>query len=707
MRILIHYPGKLHIEYTITLKNIKFFTILEQLTKDEKILLDYINEEYFYSRFITYKNGKRFYSFNDKCKDDDFIMIIAVNKLKIVKNVFEQKLNNKSRCSICNNKDVVYIDNGILEREKEETYLCQDCFKKRLQEKAFENISHMKLTNDSVVDFGLSGERDSTIALYLLLEYRKESDTKFKINCVFNSVGLGEYDKNRLLAAKNFYEKMCDKIDSFTVNNLDMDFEGDFEKNKKNIDKFTSKYCSICTRANGFREYGLYNNNKDLFTASGSGTIEDCFANKIMNKGESVSNTTVNYNFLKVMNFRRMLILEGISEDMISIYACLNNINYYIGDCPLSIVSPNYLCRENSLNPIKAKTNWVTSSYGDINLKYNYSVLGRISEERQINLRNKCIKSKDGILYGINSNSLKQILKCIRDKEMPDSLEEKFYNICINSKKKYLNNKLDIYKNIFLDEYVINNVIISLNNVIIKEFNGICFFYNKTIDSIELLEITEEEREIISVIEENKEITFNNLKLKSNNEFLDKVKAIQNLVTLGIIKIQFDDYGKTKESNMIYIQDKDEILNKSYQLILQDIFDTNKENIIFNNLNIGKCKENDVVIIIESDALNIKKWYNKLKDISMQVIYIHINSIITIFTNNYEDIEKNWNIIIDNKKNDGILEDNIKKKYRVQILSVLSELILCDFQNIKYKLNNYNVMYYINIETGQKRKQLY
>lgn len=707
MRILIHYPGQLHKEYNITLNNVKFFTILKQLIKDEKTLIDYLNEEYFYSRFITYKNGKRFYSFNDECKDEDFILIIAANKLKMVKNVFEKEVNNKSKCSVCNNKDVVYIDNGILEREKEETYLCQDCFKKKIKEKAFENISHMKLTNDSIIDFGLSGERDSTIALYLLLEYRKESNMKFKINCVFNSVGLGEYDKNRLLAAKIFYKRMCDKNDLFTVNKLDMNFEGDFDENKKNIDKCTSKYCSICTRANGFREYGLYNNNKDLFTASGSGTIEDCFASKIMNKGESVSNTTVSYNFLKIMNFRRVLILEGILEDMISIYACLNNINYHIGDCPLSMVSPNYLCRENSLNLIKAKTNWITSSYGDINLKYNYSVLGRISEERQINLRNKCIKSREGFLYGINGNSIRKILKSIRDKEKPDSLEEEFYNICIKSKIKYLNNKLDRYVNIFRDEYVSNNVIIRLNNVMVKEFDGIYFLYNKTLDSIELLEITEAEREIISIIEKNKGITFNDLKLKSNNEFLDKVMAIQNLVTLGIIKIQFAEDRKIKESDIIYIQDKDEILNKSYQLILQDIFDTNENNIIFNNLDIKNCKEDDIVVIIESDASKIKEWYNKLKNISTQIIYIHISSIITIFTNNYEDIEKNWNIIIDNIKINNRLEDNIKKKYRVQILSGLSELILCDFQNIKNKVNNYNVMYYINLETGQKRKQLY
>ena len=707
MKILIHYPGKLHKEFNVISNRVSFFKILKQLINDEKALLDYLNEDYFYSRFITYKNGKRFYSFNDECEDEDLVLIIAVNKLKVIKNVFESKLSYKSICSICKNKDVVYIDNGILEKDKEETYLCQNCFKKKIEEKAFENISHMQLTNDSLIDFGLSGERDSTVALYLLLKYRKENKLKFKINCVFNSVGLGEYDKNRLSAAKEFYKKMCDKNDLFTVNHLDMKFEDDYKNNKKNIDRFTSKYCSICTRANGFREYGIYNNNKDLYTASGSGTIEDCFASKIMNKGEGISNTTVNYNFLKVMNFRRILVLDGILEDMISIYACINSINYYIGDCPLSIVSPNYLCRENALNPLKAKTNWVISSYGDIDLKYNYSVMGRISEERQINLRNKCIKSKNGILYGINGGSIKRILQSIRNKEIPDPLEEEFYNICNKSKKKYLNDNLDKYLNIFSDNYISNNVIISLNNVILKEYDGLFFLYNNITDSVELLEITKEEEEIISIIRKNKEITFNNLKMKKNNEFLDKVKAIQNLLTLGIIKLQLSEKKKIEKNVIIYIQDKNKILNKSYQMFLQEIFEVNKKNIVFNNFNIQECKEDDIVIIIESDALKIKDWYNKLKDVSKQTIYIHISPIITVFTNNYEYIEKNWNIKIDNSKNDNRLKNTLKKKYRVQILSVLSELVLCDFQSIKNKLKNYNVMYYINIETGQRRKQLY
>ena len=61
MRILIHYPGQLHKEYNITLNNVKFFTILKQLIKDEKTLIDYLNEEYFYSRFIT--NSTRYYPY--------------------------------------------------------------------------------------------------------------------------------------------------------------------------------------------------------------------------------------------------------------------------------------------------------------------------------------------------------------------------------------------------------------------------------------------------------------------------------------------------------------------------------------------------------------------------------------------------------------------------------------------------------------------
>lgn len=707
MRILIHYPGKIHKQVDVILDNTDLYAIVKQLANDEKILQDYLNEENFYSRFITYKNGKRFYSFSDKCKNEDNIMIIAVNKLKAIKNVFEFKSNNMSNCSLCKNKNIIYIDNGILKKDANETYLCQDCFEKKVTEKAFENISHMQLKDSSIIDFGFSGERDSTVALYLLLQYRKEKGIKFKINCVFNAVGLGEYDKNRLMAAKVFYEKMCDEKDSFTINYLNMGFEEDFNKNKNNIDKITSKYCNICTRANGFREYGMYNNNKDLFTASGSGTIEDCFASKMMNKGETTASTLVNYNFLRAKNFRRMLILDGISEDIISIFACLNNINYYIGDCPLSSVSPNYLCRENALNPIKAKTDWITSTYGDIELKYNYTLMGRISEDRKINLRNKCIKLEDNFLCGINDGTLKNILHTVKNRKMPDLLEKEFYYICTKSKKKYLDENFEKYVSIFLDDYVKNNLILTLNNTIIKKFEGVYILYNNKTDNVELIELTKDDEALFKAIEKNKEIVFNDLNIKNDEEFLKKVKAIQKLLSIGAIKLKLPEKEKTREIDKIFIQDNMDILIEQYRFIIRDIFEVNDESIIFNDLNINKCNKDDIIIILENNEAKIKEWYSKLRNISSQVIYIHINPIITLFTNNYEYIEKNWNIMIDGLRNDEELEDDLKKKYRIQILSILSELMLCDFKTIKNNLKNYNVIYYVNIENGQKRKQLY
>ena len=90
-------------------------------------------------------------------------------------------------------------------------------------------------------------------------------------------------------------------------------------------------------------------------------------------------------------------------------------------------------------------------------------------------------------------------------------------------------------------------------------------------------------------------------------ELIDNVKAIQNLLSLEIVKLQLSKNKKTEKIfNNVFIQDKNRILNKSYQIIMQEIFEVNKENIIFDDLMLENCKEDDLIIILENDTLKIK-----------------------------------------------------------------------------------------------------
>lgn len=701
MKIIFHFPGKVHKEFDEEFFNISFKNLINHIATQETLLKEYLNEKSFYSRYITFRNGKRFYNFNTECKFNDFILIIAANKIKKVDINKKEKQEHAKECIDCGNNKIVYVDNHILFQNRE-SYLCKNCFKKRMKEKIFNNISHLNLTNESIIDFGISGERDSTIALYFLVEYRKMTKMKFKINCVFNAVGLGKYDEDRLNAAKDIFKKLCFKNDEFNVNNLEMNFEEDFQKNQEDIDLFSTKYCSICTRANGFRNYGIYNG-KDLFTASGSGTIEDNFTNKIMNKGETLPTTIVSSKFPKIINFRRMLILDGILEDMISIYAALENIDYCVADCPLACVSPNYLCRESSLNSIKAKTNWLTSAYGDNNLMQDCSILGRISNKRKVPLKYKCICAENGEIYGIKEFTMESIIEGAEERNKPDELEAKFYNICCDSKRRYMENNFDKYLRLFSDEYI-KNIDITLNNIKIQKIKDIHFLFNGYGDSIDLININNIEKKLLLLIEKNERIKFSELIKDKEDKFNDNVRAIQNLLSLGIIKLNLSTKKEKTEERKLYIIDKEKTISKSYYRVLQDIFDVNKGNIICEDNDIYLARENDIILVIESDSYKIKKWYDTLKKLPSQVIYIHLFQPMTIFTNDYEYIEKNWTI---NMRYTSKLSIKQKNKYKAQLISVLSEIMLCDFNIIKNYLKKYNVLYYINVVTGEKKKQLF
>ena len=112
----------------------------------------------------------------------------------------------------------------------------------------------------------------------------------------------------------------------------------------------------------------------------------------------------------------------------------------------------------------------------------------------------------------------------------------------------------------------------------------------------------------------------------------------------------------------------------------------------------------NIILIIEEDAKKIKEWYKKLIEIPLQVIYVHFTHPMTIFTNDYEYIQKNWTIDTSSKIE---LSQKEKNNYKAQLVSVLSEIMLCDFNIINKKLKKYNILYYINIFTGERKKQLF
>lgn len=305
---------------------------------------------------------------------------------------------------------------------------CKDCFTRAVKKFAFNNISKKEPLSGFTVDIGLSGERDSTIAAYFLANYREQHGSNIDVKCVYNNIGLGHYDDERQKNAENVAKEYGF---DFKVNNVDIGMLDDLYK-KDAAGNMNTRYCNMCTYLTGFREYGEYANIKVL-SATGSRTLEDDFVSKIYGTYTDDTKTLAN----------RIYILKGLSEDIISLYAAINNINYFLGDCPMQVSSPHYFCRKIAVNPLKAISQWIykrEDKYAELKDLYPF---GYVSSKKNISYFGKCIRRSDNEWIDLRNISMANY-KELGEKHLKeqyrevDILDKNFYKMRQASESKWL-----------------------------------------------------------------------------------------------------------------------------------------------------------------------------------------------------------------------------------------------------------------------------
>jgi len=708
MKILVHYPNKIHDEVYFNVENKTFDEIWNAIVRKYEVLENYTTEKAFFSKFIVFRNGIRSYNFYTRCNNEDFYVIVASNKIQKVFS-FDEKFVLPKKCDKCECENVVYLDSEHLLSKY--TNLCLECFNDLMRSKTFENIAHKNLRDGSVVDFGISGERDSTLALYFLTKYKKIYKKDFRISCIFNAIGLGDYDNQRKSAAEKVFNTFCSKKDSFCVNELNIPMLSDYEKERDNYKGITAQYCNLCIRANSFREYALYNG-VDLYVATGSGTVEDEYVNKLMNRGESYPQGITSSKVRMFDNTRRILVLQGVSEDMLSLYAALNNVNYCIADCPLCNVSPNYFCRGFALNSIKATTNWVNNTYGDKTLDENCTIFGQVSNNRRINMNSKCIKSCDGNKRITGGFTVKDVLNSENNND--SDIEKFYYELCSNNKENWLakNSNFKKFEELFKEPDVQMLPLKLSNNICITFKNDIIFKLDVNRDNIEILDLNKYEIKILKEIMDNKETKIKDVILEiTEAEYPEYVKAIQCLSAQGLIKIGNNIDNTSKMERSLYIIDEEQMIEDNYKMIIKDIFNVEKnENYNYFQdkiYDLSIINKNSIVIYISSSVQKIKDFYEECKAIQNEfyVIYIHMMHPMIVFTNDLEKITNNCDFNL--SFNLKVPSKEVIKQYNIQILSILSEIKLCDRFIDDSAINNYNVMYYTNIVSGERKKQIF
>lgn len=152
------------------------------------------------------------------------------------------------------------------------------------------------------------------------------------------------------------------------INNVDIGLLDEFIKKHKGKE-VTGRYCSMCTRLSGWKNLGDYEG-ENIVSLTGSSTLEDKLTDRIFGNIQEQRDGKI----------RKLKILEDLPEDVISLFAALKNIDYYVGDCPIQEASPQYYCRRFFINDIKRNTNWLYRGNNNIYSKcvVNKRVVGGI-----------------------------------------------------------------------------------------------------------------------------------------------------------------------------------------------------------------------------------------------------------------------------------------------------------------------------------------
>lgn len=237
-----------------------------------------------------------------------------------------------TKCSTCD-KDVIYF------RANEGRHYCKKCFTRNIEKRVKTTISKFNLieSNDKIA-VALSGGKDSSNTLYLLNKIFR-NNPKIKLVAITIDEGIKGYRDKSIKGTKTFCKKLG-------IEHHILSFE---EKFNTSLDKIAKKIGKdgMCTICGVLRRYLLNQKARELKAnkvATGHNLDDEC---------QSILMNLIKGDLLRLARFgpdpkikdhpkfiQRIKPMIMIPERESALYALVNEIPAYFGECPYAVFNP-------------------------------------------------------------------------------------------------------------------------------------------------------------------------------------------------------------------------------------------------------------------------------------------------------------------------------------------------------------------------------
>lgn len=381
---IFHHPGVMHKETSVggVGQALILREALERLGSEGIGPGGAVNEDTFFSRFIVFFGGNPICRMNAPLRGSRVLLIVAANKLARTMEPLRSRPSSSPSCQCGDSKIVYGIPTKVVRGEVETRYFCRACFRRFLEDRVLDNIAHDIAGRESIdIDLGLSGERDSTLALHFLALFRRRIGARYRIRLFFNSPGLGEYDEQRFLAASAAATKYLDKEDTFVANSFDLDLHSVVRPDPQRV---SADFCKLCSRVESFRNYGTYFNQEHV-GSSGGGTIEDQLVQLLLLSSRRIDRQAQSSSRMPVAeSLQRLSLYHNVSEEWLAVYAAIEGVDYCVMDCPIAESVLAYRCRRQLLGDFKRLRPDYHTDFSPKPLCASWTVFGQVSPVRRV-----------------------------------------------------------------------------------------------------------------------------------------------------------------------------------------------------------------------------------------------------------------------------------------------------------------------------------
>lgn len=699
MKLIYHYPNAEHFERKIkSIKNLFLEDIIRKYLLEFDTELEEPLEKSFFSNYIVYKNGLREYSIKTPISKNDFLIIVRANKQSFYKYNYERMgtIINSLNCSNCDSVDIAYQDTSSIISNN--INLCCGCLAKKIEELVFNNIGKKNITDMHVINLGLSGERDSTLSLYFLSKYRINNNLKFKIVCSYNKVGLGEYDSRRLESARHSFQKYCKDGDVFEVNDVEVNMLDELKSEQECVP--ISKYCNLCYRITAFRKKETFNN-KHVMSASGGGTIEDQFMERIYNNRSNMQKYNVNYSFFEFANNKyKIQPLENLPEDVLSLYAAVRKINYEVANCPINERSAHYICRKNVLNPLKAVSNWLYLSHKEKLSTSNRFLFGTLDYSRNPEYPFKT-KYINGDFIKVDNRELRTIIE--NADEPGNDLEVKLYNKEKNSYYDLINRRRKEWEIILNDKSLLQkSIFLKYYEYIIEQ--GLIICIDRENDFLKTIPVNELEMKIFSYVYEESGMSIYSLLSNFDAEEMEVIYGLEYLRATGALSFVEREIRESKLTKLdLLLIDEENCFSEQERKMIEKLYMGIKFIDVSKLYEIKRVKS--TVVFVSKDIVKNLDHFNKVYEKILMdkiVIFVDINCTLSVFAGE-KSVFEYW--LKDKKILRGSFSGVIDEKLKMQSISILVDLTHIDQFRDNLKKDE-GILYYFNYRRKEKLKQL-